>query len=64
MKTLTRSGLKSRSATELGTLHDIFNKKLACAKPFSTEWCQLAASVDAVQTERRSRLERPWRSAA
>jgi hypothetical protein len=64
MRTLAQSELKSRSSIELGVLHDMFNKAMAQKQPFSTDWLTLARAVDAIQTERRSRLERPWRSAA
>jgi hypothetical protein len=64
MGTPTRSELRSRNALELGVLHDIFNKQLAGMKPFSAGWCRVAAAIDAIQSERRGRLERPWHSAA
>ncbi|WP_409562657.1 hypothetical protein [Hyphomicrobium sp. MC8b] len=64
MKTLSRGDLVRRSSTELGVLHDLFNKALLRTKPFSADWCRVMACIDAVQNERRERLEKftrnPW----
>jgi hypothetical protein len=37
-----------------------FNTALAAQKPFIREWRMAQAAVDAVLTERRRRIERPW----
>ena len=64
MRTLTQSKLKHCSSLELSVLHDIVNRAMAARRPFSAKWLALAQAVEAIQTERRSRLERPWRNSA
>lgn len=61
MSFLTVAELARRSESELGALVHSFNAALACCQPFSREWNEARAGVDAALTERRRRIERPWR---
>jgi hypothetical protein len=44
----------------LGALVRKFNSALAASKPFIRAWSDAQHAVDAVLTERRRRIERPW----
>ena len=60
MTILTAAELGRRSESELGALVRKFNAALTRHKPFTREWRDAQAAVDAVLTERRRRIERPW----
>jgi hypothetical protein len=63
MKTITRSNLKGRSATELRVLAGIFNSIMVAAHPLSAEWRAAADAVTAIQAERDLRLSEPFKCA-
>lgn len=60
MTILTAAELGRRSESELGALVCKFNAALAACVPFSRDWQAAQYAVDAVLTERRRRIERPW----